>query len=76
MRTSLVALEYAIWKPRLLRYEESSPDAIRIAKPRLRYEVGSSAAGSTHLPCSRIKSFNRSTASASGILNFTAVLPT
>src|SRR6266481_2361521 len=35
-----------------------------------------SGAGSTHLPCSRIKSFSRSTASASGMLNFTAVLPT
>ena len=44
------------------------------------YEAGWSVAlrfaGSTHLPCSRIKSFNRSTASTSGILNFTAVLPT
>src|SRR5947209_2017749 len=32
--------------------------------------------GSTHLPCSRIKSFRRSTASASGMLNFTDCLPT
>jgi hypothetical protein len=32
--------------------------------------------GSTHLPCSRIKSCNRPTASASGMLNFTGVLPT
>jgi hypothetical protein len=32
--------------------------------------------GSTHLPCSRMRSFNRSTASASGILNFTGVFPT
>jgi hypothetical protein len=32
--------------------------------------------GSIHLPCSRIKSCNRPTASASGILNFTGVLPT
>src|SRR5213592_2181423 len=30
-------------------------------------------AGSTHLPCSRIKSCNRSTASASGILNFSCL---
>ncbi len=35
-----------------------------------------SVAGSIHFPCSRIKSFSRSTASASGMLNFTAVLPT
>ena len=34
------------------------------------------AAGSTHLPCSRMRSFSRSTASASGMLNFTGVLPT
>jgi hypothetical protein len=34
------------------------------------------AVGSTHLPCSRIRSCNRSTASASGMLNFTAVFPT
>ena len=39
-------------------------------------KAGVSFAGSIHLPCSRIKSCNRSTASASGILNFTAVLPT
>jgi hypothetical protein len=39
-------------------------------------KIGVSFAGSIHLPCSRIKSCNRSTASASGILNFTAVLPT
>jgi hypothetical protein len=39
-------------------------------------KTGVSFAGSIHLPCSRIKSCNRSTASASGILNFTAVLPT
>src|SRR5690242_2219943 len=46
----------------------------------LRYKVGSRAvvcsAGSAHFPCSRIRSFRRSTASASGMLNFTAVLPT
>jgi hypothetical protein len=46
----------------------------------LGYEAGSSAAvprmGSIHFPCSRIKSLSRSTASASGMLNFTAVLPT
>jgi WD domain, G-beta repeat len=36
----------------------------------------SSGMASTHLPCSRIRSTNRSTASISGILNFTAFLPT
>ena len=45
-----------------------------------RYETASTGvacgAGSTHLPCSRIKSLRRSTASTSGMLNFTAVLPT
>ena len=41
-----------------------------------RSSVASWRAGSIHLPCSRIKSFSRSTASASGMLNFTAVLPT
>src|SRR5947199_10860938 len=44
------------------------------------YETGSRAApcgvGSTHLPCSRIRSCNRSTASAPRMLNLTAVLPT
>ena len=35
-----------------------------------------SATASIHLPCSRIRSTSRSTASASGILNFTAFLPT
>ena len=33
-------------------------------------------AGSTHFPCSRIRSLSRSTASASGMLNFTGCLPT
>src|ERR1051325_8879259 len=36
----------------------------------------SSVCGSTHLPCSRIRSTRRSTASVSGMLNFTAFLPT
>jgi hypothetical protein len=39
-------------------------------------KAGVGRAGSAHLPCSRIKSCNRFTASASGILNLTAVLPT
>src|ERR1041384_4414134 len=41
------------------------------------YETAStgvaSCTGSIHFPCSRIKSLRRSTASASGMLNFTAV---
>src|ERR1700682_5981400 len=32
--------------------------------------------GSIHLPCSRMRSCKRSTASASGMLNFTGVFPT
>ena len=38
--------------------------------------AGAAETGSIHFPCSRIKSFSRSTASASGMLNFTGVLPT
>lgn len=34
------------------------------------------ASGSRHLPCSRIKSTKRSTASSSGMLNRTGFLPT
>src|SRR6266480_3903448 len=45
-------------------------------EPRFQTRTVSAGAGSTHLPCSRIKSCNRSTASASGILNLTAVFPT
>jgi hypothetical protein len=36
----------------------------------------STNSGSTHFPCSRIKSTRRSTASASGMLNLMACLPT
>jgi WD40 repeat protein len=36
----------------------------------------SSGTASTHLPCSRMRSTNRATASISGMLNFTAFLPT
>lgn len=36
----------------------------------------SAASGSTHLPCSAMRSTRQSTASASGMLNFTGVLPT
>jgi hypothetical protein len=42
----------------------------------LHTKTGVASTGSIHLPCSRIRSFNRSTASASGMLNFTAVFPT
>src|SRR5438270_399209 len=45
-------------------------------KRKSQTRTGSAVAGSIHFPCSRIKSFSRSTASASGILNFTAVFPT
>ena len=39
----------------------------------LRFDwLGHGRGGSTHLPCSRMKSWSRSTASASGILYFTA----
>jgi hypothetical protein len=38
--------------------------------------VAGTGGASIHLSCSRIRSCRRSTASASGILNFTAVLPT
>src|SRR6266542_1687903 len=64
----------------LWRRQQSNPKRFRVRYSTLRYEAGSSVAvrpaGSTHLPCSRIKSFSRSTASTSGMLNFTAVLPT
>jgi len=43
---------------------------------RTQMRLISTFSGSTHLPCSRIKSTRRSTASASGMLNFTGVLPT
>ena len=52
----------------------SVPSATKFYETTSRLETAD--AGSTHLPCSRIKSCNRSTASASGILNLTAVLPT
>ena len=43
---------------------------------RMPLYTAATAAGSTHLPCSRMRSLSRSTASASGMLNFTACLPT
>jgi hypothetical protein len=62
-----------------LEAQESNPNAFGLIIYAC-YKAGSSAgacaAGSIHLPCSRMRSLRRSTASASGILNFTAVLPT
>ncbi len=49
-------------------------------RQRIRGQFASTSAeagaGSIHLPCSRMRSWRRSTASASGMLNFTGVLPT
>ncbi len=50
--------------------------APQVALPHTSAGVGMAAGASTHLPCSRIRSCKRPTASASGMLNFTAVLPT
>ena len=48
-----------------------------LRRPANQAKTGTSSGGmSTHFPCSRMRSCSRSTASPSGILNFTGVLPT
>jgi len=61
-------------------HQESSrrEEAITVLAAQIGYTVTGSdiTTGSTHLPCSRIKSTSRSTASNSGMLNLIGVLPT
>ena len=65
----------SVVSPKLFRGQDTiSKNQRRVTAPRA---AGASCEiASTHRPCSRMRSTNRSTACASGILNFTGFLPT
>ena len=55
---------------------QNPTQCLRLFRRQLGGVAGHQAAGSTHLPCSRIRSTRLSTASASGMLKRTGVRPT